>query len=76
MRQTRWVEHFGSPGAPRAPWAYVLLNGCTLGKRDPDVRGCGLPVKKGQFFMANFDLRPAGLRCRDGVVSPKTANTS
>ena len=42
-----------------------------LGKRDPDVRGNGLPVKKGQYFMANFDLRPAGLRCRDGVVSPK-----
>ena len=58
-----WVAAFGAVEAPKPPWQYVTLDACQWGSCSPS---CGVdqqPVKKGLTLMANFDLRPLGLRC-------------
>ena len=65
-----WVEAFGAVKAPKAPWQYVTLDACQWGSCSPDCRDDSRPVKKGLTLMANFDLRPLGLRCSNRRALP------
>ena len=63
-RQAEWTGSFGVVERPKSPWRFYQSHGCQLGVVYPGDDDPGVPIQKGQVWMANFDLSPMELRCR------------
>jgi len=74
-KRNEWMKSFGTVDQAKWPWRYFKACGCQLGLVCPGHRladrsdgAMGKPIQKAQVWLANFDLSPLALRCRDGAA--------
>ena len=61
-----WKVVYGPLDRPKAPWRYFDFDGCMLGMTYPGIDDLGRPMRKSQYWCANYDLEPMSLQCRNG----------
>jgi hypothetical protein len=66
--QPPWIKVFGVARRPKGNWRHYRSDGCQLGMIYPGIDAPGVPMQKGQHWVANFDLSGMAFRCRKAAA--------
>ena len=67
--QTTWQSEFGDLFQYKHPWKYYVSQGCQLAAFYPGTDDYGKPMRKGQCWIANFDLSSVQQKCEKPLAS-------